>query len=353
VTVRDLSATRDTSDISSREYDISQLQQIEAPAERRFRFARIPLRDDAPMSLPGRNGLSQQIGETLWQFLYPDLQGAKPHDFAEQHLVVGLRCVGVWGDRGVAIAHKPKAGSTAAPSGNASAEDDSGTEQDFIKIVALARGIDQLIAEGAGLTEVASKRADLQSNENADGAPNLAEVIAARGEILARSAAQIKHNLTLPNSELLRRFYDATGIDELLATLRDLNQTAAEYLRREKMEEQARRQAESTETVAEVQSKLEWVEVFIVGVYAVETIELFAKHVVGERSRTATLVILASLPVFLLFTTFVLQPWKRKSAEKRGRLERPAWILVVVIAASILGIIWAAWSLYHGPPPAG
>ncbi len=50
--------------------------------------------------------LAKQIGETLWQVLYPEVPGATPPDFSERHLVVNASCVGVWGDRGIAVAQK-------------------------------------------------------------------------------------------------------------------------------------------------------------------------------------------------------------------------------------------------------
>jgi len=343
ITVCDLSAVREESDAAPREYDIAELAKIASPAQRRFRFARIPLRNDVPIAMAGGNHLSRQIGETLWEALYPDLRSAKPLDFVQRHLVVAPGCVGVWGDRGIGIAYKPDQRISAQPQGTPDC--DNAVEKDFVRIVALARQIDELIAKSENLSANGRDPGSSHSGEPRESEPsNLPQQIAAEGELLARTAARIKHNLTLPHSDLLRRFYDATGIDELLTTLRDLNQTAAEHLRREQMDEQARKTRESTETVAEVQSKLEWVEVFIVGVYAVDAIDIFTKHILGEgnRSKTATLVILSSLPAFLLFTAFVLQPWKRKSTENEGWLERPAWILIVVILACIAGIVWAA-----------
>ena len=77
------------------------------PAERRFRFARIPLRDDVPIATAGRNGLSHQIAETLWQVLYPDLPGGQTGRLcaAQSGRLSGM--CRVWGDRGIAIAYKP------------------------------------------------------------------------------------------------------------------------------------------------------------------------------------------------------------------------------------------------------
>jgi hypothetical protein len=284
--------------------------------------------------LAGRNGLSEQIGETLWQVLYPDLKGAKPHDFAQRNLVVAPRFVGVWGDRGIAIAYKPKPQTTGTTA--ELQQDDNGTERDFIKIVGLARAIDQLIADGEGL---ARENHSAPHGEDDDPTTGQAEEIAARGEVLARTVAQIKHNLTLPHSDLLRRFYDATGIDELLSTLRDLNQNAAEYLRRRKMDEQASKTRESTETVAEVQTKLEYLEVFIVGVYALEMLDTTTKYLEGSDKVKGILVITGGLG-FLIVTAAMLVPWNRVRKEKSFSARKPLVVLLCALLAWVGAILW-------------
>ncbi len=157
--------------------------------------------------------------------------------------------------------------------------------------------------------------------------------------MLARDAARIKHKLTLPHSDLLRRFYDATGIDELLSTLRDLNQNAAEYLRRRKMDEQASKTRESTETVAEVQTKLEYLEVFIVGVYAIEMFHTFSEYLTGRDDLKPFIVLVGSL-LFLILTAWKLVPWERKPGQAPVLKEKPFQVLLVACAIWIAAIIW-------------
>ncbi len=338
ITVCDLSAARDESDAAPLDYAIAELTKIAPPAERRFRFARIPLRDDVPIAMAGGNDLSRQIGATLWRTLYPDLHSAKPHDFAERHLVVAPGCVGVWGDRGIAIAYKPDRRNAARP--QVAPDCDNAVEEDFVRIVALARQIDELIAKSEDLGEVGRKLAPQHSVEVSESTlSNLPRQITAEGELLARAAARIKHNLTLPHNDLLRRFYDATGIDELLTTLRDLNQTAAEHLRREQMDEQARKTRESTETVAEVQSKLEYLEVFIVGVYAVEMFEIFTKFVSRNEVVQGFVTMLGSF-LFLAFTAWKLVPWKRKPGQSPIIEEKPFSVLLLALVVWIAAISW-------------
>src|SRR5579871_906186 len=206
VRVSDLSPTRRQADAAPREFELAQLHRIGPPAGRHFRFASIPLSENVPISPIGvRSGLSRQIGEMLWQVLYPDLHGATPRDFTERYLTVAPRYVGVWSDRGIAIAYKTERSATSDPG-------DGRSKRDFVKIIALARDIDQLIEDGSNLAAIPPQNAALwRDAEKAHDAlrSGPAEEIAARGELLARNAAQIKHDLTLPDSELLRRFYEA------------------------------------------------------------------------------------------------------------------------------------------------
>jgi hypothetical protein len=337
ITVCDLSAVRDESDAAPLDYDIAELAKVPPPTQRRFRFARIPLRNDVPIAMASGNHLSQQIGETLWEALYPDLRLAKPLDFAQRHLVVAPGCVGVWGDRGIGIAYKPDQRVAAQPQGVPDC--DNAVEKDFIRIVALARQIDELIAKSENLSTNGREAPSHPPELNDSGSSNLPRQIAAEGELLARTAARIKHNLTLPHSDLLRRFYDATGIDELLTTLRDLNQTAAEHLRREQMDEQASKTRESTETVAEVQTKLEYLEVFIVGVYALEMFEAFTRFISGGDLREGFIIMVGSF-LFLAFTAWKLVPWKRKPGQRPVLEEKPFSVLLLALILWVAAIGW-------------
>ncbi len=340
ITVLDCSPLDAEADVPARNLSIARLRDIAPPKGRRFRFARIQLCGDVPITPVGaRGGLSLQIGETMWQVLYPDLNGAAPPDFAQRHLVVAPRYIGVWGDRGIAIAYKPQLHAAAT-------DEDDGGEQDFRDVITVARKIDALISDGAAPGEPQIRFADEPGSQADLARLNRAEDLAARGEKLARDAARIKHNLSLPESDLLRRFYEATGIDDLLSTLRDLNQNSAEHIRREKMEEQARKLGESTETVAEVQSKLEWLEVFIIGVYAIEMINAYAERLKLEEGSHKWLII-GGVPLFLAMVVFILQPWKRKAEEAPGRIPRPAYILFFVAIACLAAILWALLPVKH------
>ena len=99
VTVADYSASRNYRDDGSRKFELNAALQIPPPQDSCFRFASVRLRADVPiLSEDGSGpGLAEQIGETLWQVLYPEQPGSKPSDFTERHLVVASDFVGVSG----------------------------------------------------------------------------------------------------------------------------------------------------------------------------------------------------------------------------------------------------------------
>ena len=264
----------------------------------------------------GGLGLSQQIGETLWADFVSGLAWRPSHSILRrQHLGRRTRLCGRVGRPRIAIAYKP---ARRWPPRRARSA-----------MTAASNGLPQ--HRRAGPQDRSAHRRREESGDADSARPRLRSQVTMRrslqvcrancrvGEAPGARGRRIKHNLTLPHSDLLRRFYDATGIDDLLTTLRDLNQNAAEYLRREQMDEQARKTRESTETVAEVQSKLECLEVFIVGVYAIEMFDVFTKYICGDELLESRIVMGGSLAFLIVVAACDLAPWKRKPRTKPVR----------------------------------
>jgi hypothetical protein len=169
-----------------------------------------------------------------------------------------------------------------------------------------------------------------------DGARDL-EATVARGEDLAFRAAGLQHNLALPGRDLLRRFWDGIGVDQLLATMRDLSHTADESLRRQQIAAQSRLMEERAGVIAKLRSRLEWLEIFIVGFLAIEIIEAVAHHVnLGNMLEDALL--LLGGPLALGITAWVLKPWQRKPEAAEDAMGVSHAVLIAVIAACV-----AAW----------
>ncbi|MGB8885323.1 MAG: hypothetical protein WCC87_01295 [Candidatus Korobacteraceae bacterium] len=339
VTLNDFGSSADAVASSPQSFDLDAPQFIPPPQEKYFRFATIPLRVDVPI-LPGgisRRGLTNQIAETLWQVLYPDLPYEKPAGFAERHLVVTADCVGVWGHRGIVIACKP------APANDgehrAGRQDEVALRDDFASIVVLARDVARLIADGELLSHQAPS-AGLPVDQRIASQKSVAEAVAkiiGQGEDLGRRAAQIKHNLTSPDRDLLRRFYDAIGMDELLRSLHNLNRAAAERLLLEKLDDQNATLTGSTEASRGIQSNLEWLEVVIVGFYATAILGLASSHV-AAATWGMPVTVLGGL-LFLLLAAGILRPWDQTAAKRTQSGSRSLWLLGVILLSYIVGLM--------------
>jgi hypothetical protein len=261
LTLVDLSASSADPDGDELLRDIAEA--MPPPPERCFRFARIELNSGVE-TLAGH--MAAQIGEALWRALHPGAAEGVPTDFLTRHLLVARDWVAVWSRRGIAVAFKPAAEREAKE-----------LEARFRDLVKLARGVEGFIESGSR---------------------PLSETLA-EGEELARMAARMSHELALPENRLLSRFFEALGLRELLASLRDLNQAAAG---RERTEEMIRH----TKTVATVQRKVELLEIFIVGFYVTELAKIIAD---GLKSGDWVIPVVAG-PAGMAAAVLLLRPWK-------------------------------------------
>ena len=218
----------------------------------RFRFGQIPLGEDIDLF---RGQMAEQVGRMLWKALDPDNAGSVPTDFIERHLFRSGEWVGVWSRRGVAVAYKPRA-----------------TQK-----VAEFRDV---------LSELIDLTADLQALVNREPTAENTEEIVAEGEDLTRRVAQIKHSLALPESRLLGRFFEASQLDEVLEMLRDVNQAAVEKIRAAQSARTLAQIRDLTHESAELQGKVEWLEVFFIAVYTAELI-----HIIGDSLNFAPLLV--------------------------------------------------------------
>jgi hypothetical protein len=137
------------------------------------------------------------------------------------------------------------------------------------------------------------------------------------GEKLTVTAADITRVLATADNRLLSRLFDALEIAELLRTLRDFNSAAAEKERRAKLALQTAELARHTETVAAVQIKVEWLEIFIVGFYATELAQIVAENLGRKEGSPLTLwLILAAGFVAMAVALLLLKPWGHRIHEQ-------------------------------------
>jgi len=326
-TIYDFPASRGHGQPERRLLELSTPLVMPPPEPDHLRFATVGLRPDVPLAagVPGPR-LIQQIGETLWHVLYPERPGSIPPNF-EGHLVVTADSIGVWGERGVAIAQKH------GPPAHANSVRPRDELSDFEAMVSLVRDIDRLASEWNSRDAGSKSPDDVRRQSSAVIA--LQKIVTA-GEGLAVRALELQRTLALPERELLRRFCDSIGFDQLVARLRDLNSVIAEHLRHYAAAEQARRTEKRAEDVARIQQKAKWFELFVVGFMALAIIGIVSRNVdLGSSQQT---LVLFGGPGILGVMALLLQPWRRKL----GAAPNPAQGFGWVLGAAIL--VWlVAW----------
>jgi hypothetical protein len=327
ITVIDFAASAGGHDVQPRPFDMNAPLSIPPPQPGYFRFAAVELRADVPIAPNELSGdrLARQIGENLWHALHPDARRAVPQDFG-RHLVIAPDEVGVWSERGVAVAQKARALQVDDP--------DNLEQRDFAELISLLRDIDQFAADWKSLQSSGlppQKRAGTQSPGN-----GASQLLAAEGEDLARRALEVQHILAQPGRDLLRQFCEAIGFEQLAHRLRELNQVITERLRRQEAEQEGRRRESRALEVAHLRSKLKWLELFVIGFVALEVIGMVARNVPLGNGAQQTLVWLGG-PLVLACAAWLLQPGRsqRSAGQKEPRLK---WILISAL------LVWlAAW----------
>jgi hypothetical protein len=246
--IADLPASRENSEINEHTFEMAGGAILPPLEAGHFRLGHVELQADVNLvtgAMPG------QIGASLWRMLNPDMEGT-PTDFFSRHLLINPNWLGVWGRRGVIIGHK-----------EAARDRVSRIEERFRELITLARDVDLFVSTNA--------------------APPLELVQAA--ERLTRRAATLEHDLVLPENRLLSRFFEAIRLREVLNTLRDINLAGADRVRNEKLDAQTLEFTRHTATVADVQTKVEWLEVFFVGFYATELSRILTELLGLTESR--------------------------------------------------------------------
>jgi len=326
ITVHDFAASKDDRDAQTRRFDLNAPRRIPPPQPGYFRFATVELRSDVPVAQSGKgNRLALQIGENLWHALHPDARGTLPEDFG-RHLVTAPDAVGVWSERGIAVAQQAS---------TMQALDEDGRElRDFAELISLVRDVDQFAAEWKSAQASRLPLRPLARAQKAADDP--LQLITAEGEDLARRALELQHVLAHPGRDLLRQFCEAIGFEQLAARLRELNYVIADDLRHEEAEEESRRRESRSLEVARLRSGLKWLELFVIGFVALEIIAIVVRNADLPTSVQQVLIWLGA-PLVLVGTVLVLQPWgvQRGPSKKDGRLN---WILISAL------LVWiAAW----------
>jgi hypothetical protein len=286
-----------------------------------FRFVRIKLEEALDLH---KGDLPNQIGEILWRQLVANGAEGLPVDFRERHLVVTSDSVAVWNRRGVAIAFR------------SSADSELMKMQDrFDKICNLTSAFSEILAS-------------IQERRDAEEVVELAERTMAE-------LATVRHELAFPENLLLRRFFDSSRLDESLSTLREVNATIIEREELKRFTVLADRQTQiatatkdNVKALVRLQTKIEYVEIFLISVYAAELI-----HVLGisfNKDHATTGWCILGFAIFsAIVAAFGLWPWGKHvdenehadNSDQRGR--QFSMLVLVLVSLLLLSLLFFVW----------
>jgi hypothetical protein len=275
------------------------LEKLPPLAAAQYRFCRIPL---AAGIDPTQGQTGEQIGRLLWHSLAPERTGV-PDDFVARHLLVAPGQVQVWSRAGIAAAE--------AGDGGPARE----LERQFCDLILQAAEVGRLAA----------------------GDPVKDEEIAASvdaGRALSRKITLWRQQLSYPENRVLRRFFEATSLADVLRAVHDTNNSLAASLL-------GRRLDANVGYLASVQNTAEWLELFIVSFYS-----LYLAHMLAETLhfpqwyKSYGVLIVAILSAATL--AIGLRPWAEHHAHAHvpshglSRLARTMLLVAFILAAFIV-----------------
>ena len=151
---------------------------------------------------------------------------------------------------------------------------------------------------------------------------------------------QFEHGLALLHSRLLRHFFEANRLGEVLDGAREMSTVELDRARNERIDD-------NIATVAEVQKTTHWIETFVVAFY---TVELF--DVVGKAFEFPDPYIAVSVLIAAFFTgltmLYILRPWADDEIGQAGykRSHNPLMGAFLVIVA-LLVAVYVGVGLYY------
>lgn len=213
--------------------------------------------------------------------LHPETSQGLGSELLQAHTFKSKDLIGIWSRRGIVIAFKPSVEREVAL-----------LRRHFFRVVVLSRHFEDL----------ATVR-PMQLNE-----ARISRAVR-RSEFLIGKLAMMRYKLTLPENGLLSHFYEVTNLNEIASVLRDLNNGAARQVRQRRLDEQTRELNKSARTVAKVQAKLEWLELFFVAIYVTELGHIVAELLELKGWLPLMSIVAMGSGIASLFA-WLLKPWR-------------------------------------------
>jgi hypothetical protein len=288
----------------------------DAPADSpAYRFGRVEIRDAVDVL---NDATALQLGGQLWCALFGTADRVTSADVIRARTYRRNGLLAVWNRAGVAVAH------VAAMRGAADR-----LEAHFRQIVDVAGELDGLCERrpDAGDADAIARRVDA-------------------GELLMASMGALRRELAADDGEVIEGFIADAGIERVLQTFRDVNRAGA-------LKQQTRQMLQHTRTVADVQSKVEWLEILFVAVYATEA----GNIIFGGEHGTTRWSLLATMVCAVVATgaaVMYLRPWEHVTSEGKQSWVATWLPLLIVGAMFAVGIALGWCRMSPGgfcPPP--
>lgn len=239
----------------------------------RFVEATLPVTID--LRIPS---VAAQAGRQLWQFLYTDAKGGTPNDFVNRHLISDPDLLCVWGRRGIALASKETSVSRLE-----SVKELLEIMVDVARVAeVLTKDLQRrLSGECCGLEaseyigrEAGTRRGGRNSSKSnlryrkhtEECETNFKGLIIDVHSQLAK-IAELQRQMALPAGRFLYPFFQASRLNEVLASVRDSHNALTTHNDNMTMRE-------SLAKIQEVEENTDWLEIIIVGVYLLELVSI-------------------------------------------------------------------------------
>jgi len=281
-----------------------------------YRFARVVLAAAVDVM---DDAMAVQIAGHLWPALQRGgAESSVPNDVLRAFTYRRQGLLAVRSRRGVALAYLPEA------------------ERAANEIAVQFKEVDEITREVVVLTSAA--RAETHAS------PDHLEARVSRGQELLRRLSHLRSTLaSADDGELITGFIESIGFDEVLSTFHELNRAEVAALESKKMDLQTAQILKHAHVVADVQVKIEWLELLFVGVYATELCAIIATALQG---RYALLFTMIGSVLLTLAAASYLRPWDNAKQEGASvpsadqpvasRRRSPPWSVMVVAAVGLL-----------------
>ena len=312
-----------------------------APIEEgRYRFGTVVLSDDVEL---GSAVFAEQTSRVLWRMLHPDQRDGPPREIAEECCIREGDVMGVWSTSGVMIAHKAAAGDSVRDLRNL-----------FRKVAVLARGVDRLIQKHSWMhaaSRAAAGRAVHRSADEADESEKRVRQVLRESRALTRLTMEVRQAFGLPAGQIIERFAKRAGLFETIEVLHDATRSE----QTQSNLDLTQRLTTASVTVANVQLKVELLELIFVGIYSTELAHIIAPFVVPHEWELVFVLVIAL--ALSAIAAMYLRPWRHSEMESGEPPQRweGRWLLIGFIAVIIFGIGWGGWTGVKSiwAPPAG